>query len=206
MFVAITVSTLGMWPIKSQSSFGAFSNATIQSMPEVPADMRWEPPWRKPGDCGPAALFVFMKLEGKQVTMDEITGLLPVTPEKGCSLEGIHRAAGKLGMPTEVRYVKPRDLSDVPPPFILHGITSIETGVGHFRVIVDYDPQKKNYAQIDTDENEFLWNPEGTILDGYSGYVLVHKCQAARMWDCWIGYCLILLGGGVLLIWVLRRN
>jgi len=112
-------------------------------------------------------------------------------------------------MRTEVKFVNPRELGNVPRPFILHGVTSLEKGIGHFAVIVDHDPQKGHYALIDPIGEAFRWNPEESVLYGYSGYVLVPVSPVGQRWDRWAAYTVLFVGAVILFAWsyrVLRRG
>jgi hypothetical protein len=186
------------------SSFG-----DSQTPEELSGDFQWIPWWRDRGDCGPLALFVLMKLEGEHPTVDDVKRLTPVDLKRGCSLEDLRQTAETLGMPTDVRFVNPRDLRDVPRPFVLHGITSVVQDLGHFFVVVDYDPKKKAYALIDPVEERFSWNPEASLLYGYTGYVLVPRYTAGQKWDLLAAYYWIFAGGTVFCLWcysVFRRR
>ncbi|MDR2642688.1 MAG: hypothetical protein LBC74_07830 [Planctomycetaceae bacterium] len=164
------------------------------------------PKWRDQADCGPNALYVLMKLEGYNVEIEQVKKLIPLDPIKGCSMESLIRASAELGFPVEARFVKPSNLSKVSRPFILHGITSQEKNIGHFIVVVDFDKKKKNYALIDPIRETFGWNPETSVLHGYSGYVIVPKYSSNRKWNIISGVTLIVCGIGVLVLLYLKRR
>ncbi len=187
--------------------FSCFSIAEETTSTNAPGDTwNWMPKWRDPADCGPNALYVLMKLEGRNVTLEEVKKLVPLDPEKGCSMDALIRASEQLGFPVEARFVKPGELSKLPRPFIFHGITSQEKKLGHFVVAVDFDAKKKNYALIDPIRETYGWNPEGSVFYGYSGYVLVPKHPVSRMWNTAAGVALILCGACVGCIAYRRKN
>jgi hypothetical protein len=117
--------------------------------PPLPAGMQFEPSHREPGDCGPASLYVLMRLLNKDVTISQVKNLIRISPESGCSLTDIAKAAELLGFPVEIRFVKPKEVSRLHFPCILHVTGSLKTGIGHFGVVTKYD--SKGYSVVDTD-------------------------------------------------------
>jgi hypothetical protein len=166
---------------------------SIDDPSKASSDWDWKPWWRDRNDCGPLCLYALFQLEGKEVSIKEIKNLTPLDGERGCSLDDLRRAAEKLGMPVEVRYVKPSDLINVPCPYILHGHASLEKNTGHFLVVVDYNKHEKlPFTIIDPsyDDKIFMHN-EDAILKSFSGYVLVPKKAFAN----WSDYLLIIICG-----------
>ncbi len=145
------------------------------AQPEVPKDMRFEPPWRGRGDCGPISLYILMRLSGRTTSLGEVQRILPVDGEVGCSLAGIARAAESLDFATEIRFVNPQDLPRLPFPFILHSTGSLQRGIGHFVVVVGHSPEKQTYSTIDTTFHGFRPVTEEALLTGFTGYVLSPK-------------------------------
>jgi len=164
----------------------------------------WMPAWRDSADCGPNALYVLMNLEGHSVKLEDIKRLIPLDSVKGCSMETLINAAAKLGFSIEALFVKPGDIHKLPCPFILHGITSREKNLGHFIVVADFDAKKRNFALIDPIRESFGWNPESSLLYGYSGYVLVPKYSVAWRWNFFARIAMILCGFGCLIL-IYRR-
>jgi hypothetical protein len=165
----------------------------------------WIPEWRDQADCGPNALYVLMKLEGHNVTLQQVKKLVPLDPVRGCSMETLISASKKLGVPVEARFVKPGELSKVPRPFILHGITSQEKNLGHFIVVVDFDKKKKIYSLIDPIRETYTRNPESSLLHGYSGYLLIPRYSNIWKWNMLSGVSLTLCGLGLLVILYRRK-
>lgn len=174
------------------------SNKNADAPVNLPRDLQFEPPWRHRGDCGPLSLYVLMRLEGQPVSVDDVEKLLPFDSERGCSLADIARTADKLGFAAEIRFVNPRDLPNLPFPFILHTTGSLESGVGHFLVVVDYLPEKRQYSVIDTTYDTFRSQTEESILIGYSGYVLLPKNGFSALQRRLVSWALLGVGGGVL--------
>jgi len=156
----------------------------------------WMPEWRDSADCGPNALYVLMNLEGHKVKLEDVKKLIPLDPVTGCSMEALIEAVAKLGFVLEARFVKPGDVHKLSRPFILHGITSQEQNLGHFIVVVGYDSKERNFALIDPVRETYGWNPESSLLYGYSGYVLVPKYSFVLRWNFFAGMVLIIFGLG----------
>lgn len=178
--VAITCLWFVSHPLVLAAPSVGSESHQARSIRQVPANMRWEPNWRRPSDCGPACLFLMARILGHSVAMEEVTSITRVDPELGCTLDELFRASKRLRLPTEMRFVAPREIRKVVRPLILHSTGSLATGRGHFRVVVDYDNEKQWYAIADTDADELKWIPEDSLLFGYSGYVLVPVGKSSR--------------------------
>lgn len=166
---------------------------------DLPGALRFEPAWRRKGDCGPLSLFVLMRLNDHPVTIEEIETVVPFDEERGCTLADLARGSEQLGFATEVRFVKPQDFARLPTPFIVHTNGSLEKGIGHYAVIVDCFPSEHEFSVIDTTYELFRRQTEGSILTNYSGYVLVLKPSAlARLKP--VGIMTLCMAGAILLI------
>lgn len=167
----------------------------------------WKPSWFDKGDCGPNALYVLTNLCGKKVSIQEIKKRLPFDSVKGCSLEAMQKVSAELGFPLEARFVKPSEISKVPRPFIIHGITSKEQQLGHFIVVVDFDSAKRNYTLIDPVRETYTVNPEASLLHNFSGYVLIPSASADRFWNRLFGLSFIVTGIIILcFLFLVRRK
>jgi hypothetical protein len=163
----------------------------------------WMPDWRQEGDCGPSSLFVLMKLEGRNVTLGEVKDKIRLDPVKGCSLASLAEASEKFGFPVEVLYVTPSDVTKIPRPFIMHGVSQKKESIGHFIVVVDYDAHKRHLTVIDPIRERISVNPLDSFLMEYSGYVLIPK----RVWPQWsqIVGAVVFLAGCLLLVNACRK-
>jgi hypothetical protein len=172
------------------------SNPTkkIETPVQVPNDFKFEPPWRQKGDCGALALYVLMRLHNREVTITDVKKFVPFDPQVGCSLADLSRGAEALGFATEIRFVNPQDLHKLPQPFILHTQGSLERGVGHFGVIVDYRLEERKFYLIDTTFDMLGPVPEESILKIFSGYVLIPKNDVDASNTHLLSWVLICLG------------
>jgi Peptidase C39 family len=172
---------------------------------EFPREMKFEPAWREPADCGPLALYGLMRLKGYNVTLEDVKTRCQLDPQEGCSLENLRQLGEQLGMTAEIRYVNVKDIRNVPPPFILHGVTSIAENIGHFTLVVDYDDKTGNYSWIDTDHQRLSTNPEFVVLDGYTGYVLIGRDRITERLGRWLWYGWLGIAAILLIRWCSRR-
>lgn len=140
---------------------------------DLPADLRFEPEWRQKGDCGRCALYILMRLEGRDISMSRMKSAVRVDPDAGCSMADLSRAANELGFPVEIRFVTPKEMAQLPCPYILHWNGSLKSGVGHFAVITGFSENLKQVHLIDAQFDESRSTPEGALARSYSGYVLV---------------------------------
>ena len=141
----------------------------------IPSSLKYEPHWRNSGDCGPLALFLLMKLEDRNVSVQEVETVLRFDSTLGCSMADVARAADALSFPVESRFVNPNDLSTLPFPFILHASGSLARGTGHFLVIVGYSTASREYSVIDPVDGVLRQHAERAVLSSFSGYVLLAK-------------------------------
>src|ERR1700722_4919154 len=135
-----TVLLASALPIASAEAAGepGASHRDQMVMKTLPLDFRREPSWREPGDCGPVALYLLMRLSGRDVSLDEVKRAVPWDSKRGCSLADLVRGAQRLGYAAEVRFVSPEKLQQLRYPVIAHGYGTLESGTGHFTLIVNY--------------------------------------------------------------------
>ncbi len=171
----------------------------------MPQQFRFEPSWRKPGDCGPMSLYVLMQLLGYPIDIEKVLTTTPFDPKKGCSLEVLSETSNVLGLQTMIRFVNPKDLPFVPRPFILHSNASLVTGIGHFLVVVNYSPERREYATINTDDDNFGWYPEAVVTRNFSGYVLVPSELTENHIVRILSYEFIALGVIICAAWIAKR-
>ena len=173
---------------------------------DIPKEFQFCPSWRDSGDCGPIALYVLMKLEGEDVTVKQIKNEVPVDPTVGSTLESLHNASNRMGFPTEMRFVSPRDVRNLQPPFILHSVDSMEKNFGHFSVVIGFDFAKKTIKTVNLEEEVLSEHPMEPFLSGASGYILVPKHFWSETFDRAVGPFLIVFG--VVALWMVgvRRH
>jgi ABC-type bacteriocin/lantibiotic exporter with double-glycine peptidase domain len=135
-----------------------------------------------------------MRLEGKQVSVDQVQQLVSLDPERGCSIQSLAEAAEQLGFPVEVRFVNPRDVIRIPRPFIFHGLSSIKKDTGHYVLAVEYDVKNDLFHMINPVRERYGRSPRDSLLRGFSGYVLVPKYPAKEKWNWIAGISLVIAG------------
>jgi len=113
-----------MRPLRLVSIALAASALSTVRADDLPAE-------RATPSCGPAALFLLLRLEGRGVRWSEVADLLPADHPEGHSLGELRDAARALGLALEpIRLEHPDEPPDRPViAFIRRG------GHGHFQVI-----------------------------------------------------------------------
>jgi hypothetical protein len=162
----------------------------------------WKPTWLETNACGPNSLFVLLKVLGKNVTLDQVKDRVKCDPVRGCTMADLSEAASALGVPADVRFVRPNELADVPFPFIIHGVSGLKAKTGHFRVVVARDSEKQLLATIDPMRESFQWNPEKGFISDYSGYIFVPRRHSVPRSSVLLAFGLTLLSIG--LVWRYR--
>jgi hypothetical protein len=173
---------------------------------EVPVEMRFEPAWREKGDCGPVSLYVLMAITGRKPSMDAVKKAIPFDPELGCSLADVARGADALGFATQIRFVKPGEVSGLTFPCIIHTTGSLEKGVGHFVVITGYDPERREYSIVNTSLETLDVRSERILLREFSGYVLLAVDSLGSAWPRPVGLAIAAVGIVAGLVGLIRRR
>lgn len=133
----------------------------------------WQPPWRMKTDCGPYSLFILMGIEGRDVNYNLIREALEIDPEVGCSIDALRDAGLRLGFSLETRFVIPSSLTELPPPFIIHGKKETGESTGHFLVVEDYDQRAHLFKVIDPATERRMDLPADSVISQCSGYVIL---------------------------------
>ncbi|MDR2441203.1 MAG: hypothetical protein LBE12_17720 [Planctomycetaceae bacterium] len=162
--------------------------------PHNKSEWDFAPQWRERGDCAINSLFMLLKIEGKNVKLEDLKASVKIDPEHGSSFNTLKEIASQYGLDTKIRFVKPNDLSRLTGPYIVHGITSIEKNIGHCLVIIDYDKTHKNFVIIDPILGKYERKHENIVKQGFSGYILMPCLSTARFWDKIAGVSLIVTG------------
>lgn len=211
MVAASLLAMTPLWSQRNQPPQGLAPESRASSARPVPGQLRFEPTWREPGDCGPLSLYVLMRLSDRRAELKDVKRVLPVDPRLGCSLADMARAAEKLGFPCQVRFVNSRQLGELPFPFILHSAGSLKSGTGHFLVVVGQSADTRAYSVIDTDLQRYRGQTQRSLLLGFSGYVLLPKDSlVASGWTGVAGFTLVGMGSvfalAAALGWFLRHR
>lgn len=172
----------------------------------VPKDMRWEPAWREPDDCGQMSLYVFLRLQGRPVTMQQIKESLPIIPNLGSAMDALAAASDKLGIPASVKFVEPSLVPSLPRPLILHSNGSIVSGKGHYTVITGYSSEKQAYSIINTEDSSYIHVPSASVLKNFSGYVLVPNTTNDNTKMAYLTGCSLVAVSIFLAVVLLRRR
>ncbi|QDU36694.1 Peptidase C39 family protein [Maioricimonas rarisocia] len=162
---------------------GANQAASLDASPRTPpasetaeaGALQWEPSWRDRGDCGPVALYILMRLQGRETSIEDVKSVVPYNADLGCSLATLAEAAEEMDFPAELRFVRQQDLPRLGVPFIYHSEGSLKEGTGHFGVVAGYSAERDQFITIDTEFESSGWIPVENLSTRYSGYVLIPK-------------------------------
>lgn len=185
------------------SSSVLLMTASLEAFGNGAEAMHWEPPWRDRGDCGPVALYLLMRLEGRDTSIEAVKQMVPYDADRGCSLADLAVAADKMSFPVEIRFVPERDLPLLGVPFIYHAEGSLKQGTGHFGVVAGYSSKRHQFITVDTEFESSGWIPVENLSTSYSGYILIPKrssiLAAYRGYRLWIVLALCTAWGGMVL-------
>lgn len=131
-----------------------------------------------PRNCGPNALYAFLRLHQVEVGRQEVRARLPVG-DRGCSLYEMQQCAASLGFDTEVVQATPATLPRLRLPAIVH--TELAPNQGHYLVLVHlHDPRYPRF--IDGTTGDMINWSTGDFSRVWSGYALVARRPAAMPW------------------------
>ncbi|MDR1480600.1 MAG: hypothetical protein LBJ00_16850 [Planctomycetaceae bacterium] len=163
---------------------------------DIVCKSEWDiaPKWRERGDCAVNSLFMLLKIEGKNVRLEDLKNSIEIDPDYGSSFNALKDVAMLYGLELEIRFVKPNDLSRLKGPYIIHGTTSHEKNIGHCLVVIGYDKSLRNFTIIDPILGKYESKREAVVKQGFSGYVLIPRFSSARFWDRLAGFSFIFTG------------
>jgi hypothetical protein len=145
--------------------------------------------WREGIQCGPNALYLFLRLHGWKGTLEQVRKRVPVEDVKGCSLATLYRVAGELGMPvrlvkTDIDGLQAEDLPAIVhidnPEYMQAGHFSLFMGAGRSRTSdqkVTYliDPIQFTENEVSAPQFERTW----------TAYALVRRAPGS---STYLGY------------------
>ena len=146
--------------------------------------------WRVPQNCGPNALYAFLKLHGTPATLERICELAP-PGENGVSLSSLCDASCILGLPAQIVQLGPADLRGLAMPVIAHldGFRN-----GHFAVVLSADLVSVVTADLINCKVERV--PLERFKRNWSGYILERKpgfMSSRAFWVIAIGLAIMSL-------------
>lgn len=122
--------------------------------------------WRNPLRCGANCLYGYLRLHGREVSLDEIASRVPITPD-GANLADMRRAASELGISSRVLKANSSQLRDCPMPAIAH----LDISRGHFVLLLQLSHDAVTFSDMTSGEIET--QPIDLFLENWSGYLLI---------------------------------
>jgi ABC-type bacteriocin/lantibiotic exporter with double-glycine peptidase domain len=168
---------------------------------DTPKYLQYAQPFQKGRLCGPNALYIFLKINGKTtVSYSDVVQSLKIS-SKGTSLQDLVECANHFGVACEARkQLSPTDLINSLKPIIVHlaysaspqqeAIGRNEEGVplDHFTVITGWEPSGNIFYGIDTTNLRFQYYNGEAIARTMSGYALVPKKSSDSQTMGWHGF------------------
>lgn len=130
--------------------------------------------------CGRNALWLLVKLTGGQVPESEFLRQINRPEDShGFSLLKLRDAAELVGCPCVVRRLSIEDLKSTTFPIVAHlRASNVDSGVGHFIVMVAYD--RKAPWCIDPTTGEYAPYAHDTFEELWTGYILQPQSAVFR--------------------------
>lgn len=138
--------------------------------------------WRTPLFCGVNSMYVFLRLQGVQVSHQEMEADLPVSA-RGSTLRDMREVARRHGVAARVVRATPEQLWRCELPAIAHMEKDSTAGYdnqsrGHFVVVVGADRRVVRY--IDGSSGIIQTKPAAEFLRQWSGLLLIRESALSR--------------------------
>jgi ABC-type bacteriocin/lantibiotic exporter with double-glycine peptidase domain len=134
--------------------------------------------WREAVQCGPNALYLFLRLNEWQGDLETVRNGIEVT-ERGCKFSDLLRKANQLDCPTVIAKVPLQSLGDLRFPLITHHDPAFPGGVGHYFLVTGIrystDGQPGVVYAVDPIDCNDIQIPIGDFRTSWSGFVLMNK-------------------------------
>ena len=165
-------------------------------LPRIPARLQLEQAWQEGPNCGPVAVYFFLRLSGyNPPSLHDVVASMPVGAQ-GCSLADLQQFIHQsVGMDTAVLKVSPSEWESLPTPFIIHQAVRDRTRhrTGHFDVVARVVAGGR-LDVIDTQNCVAKRVPYGVIAPEFSGYVLVSRRRSGLGLELlWLTFAVTLL-------------
>lgn len=125
--------------------------------------------WRVANKCAVNALYIMLRLHGREIHYEDLEARLPVGP-KGCSLQELRNGATHFGLKTRIVKLTPEDLRQCRLPIIAHFEEEKEI-TGHYVVLAVVSPSGVEF--IDGTSGIISTLPTHQFALNWSGYALV---------------------------------
>lgn len=133
--------------------------------------------WREGVQCGPNALYAFLKLSGWKGTLKDVREAVPVQDEKGCSLATLYYASNRLGVPTKLIQTDVDGLRKGGLPALVHMDNPEYMQAGHFGLVMGVGQSRMTAQKV-------LYMLDPIVISSY-------ERSAAQFERYWSGYALV---------------
>lgn len=131
-------------------------------------------------ECGPRALYIVLKIFGRNVDYDKLCVDLKVTQKEGCSLLDLEQVAEGNGLLATGRKISVNQLKDETRIGIIHlnkgcqDETCKVKGMYHFSVYLGYCKKLNKYVVADflIDREKILYVSEEDLVKAWTSYIL----------------------------------
>jgi hypothetical protein len=143
-----------------------------KTLPPLPPGLQLERSWQTGHKCGAVGLFFLLHYSGVPTDLNTVIARTSIS-EAGSSLEDLMEAAGRFGVKTRAVKVSPKDLADLPRPFIIHWTSKDSAGKTneHFDVVTNVD--RGGVQIIDTSSCVQQYRENRAVARDFSGYALI---------------------------------
>jgi ABC-type bacteriocin/lantibiotic exporter with double-glycine peptidase domain len=149
--------------------------------------------WRGSVQCGPNTLYAYLRLQGKNVSRQDIGRLIKLE-KRGSSLQQLAQIANQFGVPSEVIKCRPIDFLDIAKPCIIHLADDLD--VGHYELLLGHDPNDTSSLIIaDFIECQMKRVSYAQFLRSISGYALVPASNNSHVTKILVSVTLVALIG-----------
>lgn len=157
--------------------------------------------WRVANQCAVNALYVMVRLHGRDARYEDLEATLPVSLQ-GNSLSEIRDCAARFDLKTRIVQRTPEDLRQLPLPVLVH-FEEEKAVTGHYVVVTAVGPERVEHIDGTTGIIRVL--PLHEFSKEWSGYALVVEEQP--LWHLLFPVALVLGAGSLGLgIWLQVRQ
>jgi|GEM_PF-4261627 len=139
-------------------------------------------------DCGVHALYILLRLRGKDCTLDQLRKRLTLT-EQGASMLELHEVAAEHGLSTAVVTLSADQLEPA-VPFIARMKTPNAKTEGHYVVVTQVTNDR--VTMIDSTAGGTISSPRSTFEGDFSGYALIVVEKTSLLW-WWVQVVLVVV-------------
>jgi predicted double-glycine peptidase len=173
LYFIVNSSALAAEPFEGQMPHNKESASSIAAVSEGAS-------WRVASNCGPNALYAYLKMNGAKPDLNE---LLEITrpSDRGVSLSTLEAASKHFGVQSRMIQVTLHDLPRLPMPAIAH-LSSYRNG--HYVVLLGADVDSVLIADLVACSIDRI--PIAQFTKDWSGYLLIRESASRFIRLAWV--------------------